>query len=413
MEGTLELVITALGNDVGGVSAGGGRKTVFVRGALPGERVRCRVTEEARNFMKAELLDILEPSPWRVEPFCRYFGLCGGCSLQSLDYSRQLFWKREWISKALRRTGVDLPEDSPLQVIPSPDTRGCRNRVSFDMTPEGPGLHRYGGDPFPVDGCPLQNRRGRNVFDSLAGKPLAGCGRVSVRGSDRTGEAMVEFFGMPDSGIPPLGPGVTAAWKDGGEWPGTRRGKGFHEELGGITYPVSPGGFFQVNTSCAEVLVKKVAGLLGCGEVLDLYGGCGTFALPAAAGGARVTSVELNPVSSADGERAAACNGISGVRFISGRVRHFLLDTVRKGKEWDAVVVDPPRAGLGVRVSRLLRRVGARKMLYVSCNPFSLARDLSVICGGGWKVAGLHPVDMFPQTDHVETAVELIRKVEE
>lgn len=413
MDGTLELSITALGNDVGGVSACGGRKTVFVRGALPGETVRCRVTEEARNFMKAELREILDPSPWRVEPFCRYFGLCGGCSLQSLDYSRQLFWKREWIQKALRRTGVELPEDSPAEVLPSPDTRGYRNRISFDMTPEGPGLHRYGGDPFKVDGCPLQNRRGRDVFSSLAGKPLAGCRRISVRGSDRTEEAMVEFYGTPDSGIPPLGPGVTAAWKEEGEWLNTGQGNGFHEELGVITYPVSPGGFFQVNTSCAEVLVKKVTGLLSGTEVLDLYGGCGTFAIPAAAAGAGVTSVELNPVSSADGERAAADNGISGVRFIPGRVRHYLLDTVREAKEWDAVIVDPPRAGLGVRVSRLLRRVRARKILYVSCNPFSLARDLSVICGGDWKVAGVHPVDMFPQTDHVETAVEIIRKAEE
>lgn len=123
--------------------------------------------------------------------------------------------------------------------------------------------------------------------------------------------------------------------------------------------------------------------------------------------------MELNPVSSADGERAAADNGICGVSFIPGRVRHFLLETVRKAKTWDAVVADPPRAGLGVRVSRLLRRVRARRILYVSCNPFSLARDLSVICGGGWQVAAVHPVDMFPQTDHVETAVELIRKVEE
>ncbi|MCK4806650.1 MAG: class I SAM-dependent RNA methyltransferase, partial [Candidatus Aegiribacteria sp.] len=160
-----------------------------------------------------------------------------------------------------------------------------------------------------------------------------------------------------------------------------------------------------------DIIISIVTDLCaGDLKILDLYGGCGTFSLPLASEGVKVTSVELNPDSSASGKEAAELSGIKGIDFLVGRTRHFLLDTVRAQQTWNTVIVDPPRAGLGIRVSRLLRRAISEKIVYVSCNPFSLARDLKVLCEGNWAVAGIQPVDMFPQTDHVETVVNLKRK---
>jgi 23S rRNA (uracil1939-C5)-methyltransferase len=403
--------ITALGNRVGGISASPGRRTVFVRGALPGETVRCRTGRVRKNTIEAELLEILERSVSRTDPFCSCFGDCGGCSLQNLTYSRQLFWKRNWVEKALARASIEYPDECMKDVIPSPDKTGYRNRVSFDIVNGKPGLHRFRGDIMNVDGCPLLNVRGQKAFGTLAGKQLDGNGRVSVRASGRTGEAMLEFSASPADGITADRDAGIIAWKDKEIWKIDPEGSLFHETTGGFTYPVRPGTFFQVNTGCADIIISIVTDLCGeGGKILDLYGGCGTFGLPLAYGGADVTSVELDPDSSLSGKEAAQLSGTKGIDFVTCRTRHFLLDTVRVKQIWDTVIVDPPRAGLGIRVARLLRRVKSDRIVYVSCNPFSLARDLKVICEGNWAVAGLQPVDMFPQTDHVETVVELRRK---
>ncbi len=411
MAGEMEVRITSLGNDVGGISRDDGRKTVFVRGALPGETVTCRPFHESGGFIRAALSEILEPSPYRERPFCGSFGECGGCSLQHLRYSRQLHWKRNWVLRAFRRAGLGIPEEKVEDTVPSPLQSGYRNRVSFDMTENGPGLHRHGGDAMAVNGCPLLLPPGQEVFSQLKGKPLLDCPRISVRASQENGSVMVEFSSMPDSGLPELGSNVLRAYRQERDWILLPPTGVFSENAGGFSYVISPGCFFQVNTSCAELLQKMVLDMAsGSDTLLDLYGGCGFFAIPAAAAGTAVTSVELNPASSSDGEKSATASGIRSIRFVNGRVRHFLQETVSSGSKWDTVLVDPPRAGLGVRLSRLLRRIDSRLIVYVSCNPFSLARDLGIVCERHWQVVRAVLVDMFPQTDHVETVVLIGRK---
>lgn len=411
MNGEITVAINALGNRVGGISSCENRKTVFVRGALPGETARCRISREKKGWFEADPLEILEISPYRKEPFCSYFGDCGGCSLQNLEYSRQLFWKREWIEKALSRAEIPYSPELMKDVIPSPLITSYRNRVSFDIVNGRPGLHRFRGDPMEVDGCPLLNGTGQEGLGRISEKQLDGYRRVSVRASDRTGEVMIEFSGSPAAKLSFADDSYITAWKDKGNWIADPSGSVIHETLGSFTYPIKPGAFFQVNTGCADIIISIVTGLCGNGgKILDLYGGCGTFALPLAFGGAEVISVELNGDSSASGNDAAEHFGVKRVCFVTGRTRHYLLETVKSKQTWDTVIVDPPRSGLGIRVSRLLRRVISERIIYVSCNPFSLARDLKIICDAGWAVAGLQPVDMFPQTDHVETIVELKRK---
>ena len=410
MTAELTVEITALGNGVGGVARREGRKTVFVRGALPGEKIICSPSKEKKNLIYAELTEVLAPSRHRIEPFCGYYSMCGGCSLQHLDYSRQLHWKKQWLSRALGRMELDTSCVAG-DTAASRKTKAYRNRVSFDVTGGRPGLHRYRGDTFPVKNCPLLNSTASRGMKLINDSDLAGCARVSVRGSDRTGMWMLEFFGRPTSGTPRSGEKGTVAVREKGRWHTEPKDPRYTQTACGFRYDVEPGTFFQVNADGADIVIDKILQLTeGAGRVLDLYGGCGTFALPIAARGAYVRSVELNSRSSEAGSRAAAEYGLQTIDFSAGRVRHRLLETVRNGEAWDAVVLDPPRGGLGVRVARLLRRVQTDIVVYVSCNPFSLARDLSILVKGGWTVAGAWPVDMFPQTDHLETVAYLTRK---
>ncbi|MCK4672285.1 MAG: class I SAM-dependent RNA methyltransferase [Candidatus Aegiribacteria sp.] len=405
----MQITITALGNIVGGISSAESRKTVFVRGALPGETVRCRITSEKKNRIEAELLEVIDASPHRVTPFCEYFNECGGCSLQHLSYSQQLIWKRNWIEKAFSRVGISfsIMED----VAPSPKTTGYRNRVSFDVVEGKPGLHRFRGNPFPVSECPLLNRRGRQEFRLLQKVNLDHCARVSVRASDRTGSAMLEFRGGLPPGSLAQDNSVITAWKISDKWVTEPEGCEVTEQAGGCTFPIKPGTFFQVNPCCADKLISTVADICHCDlNILDPYGGSGANALPLAASGASVVSIEINPDTSLSGRKAAEMNGVDSISFITSSARQFLTDSSMSGRLWDTVIVDPPRAGLGIRISRLLRKTNSRKIIYVSCNPFSLARDLRIITERDWAVQKVQPIDMFPQTDHIETVVLLERK---
>lgn len=405
----MQITITALGNSVGGISSEKGRKTVFIRGALPGETVRCKVSSEKKTRIEAELLEVIETSPHRIAPFCQYFGKCGGCSLQHLSYSQQLIWKRNWIEKAFSRTGISFPKIE--YVVPSPQTTGYRNRVSFDVVEGQPGLHRFRGNPFPVNECPLLNRRGQQEFRVLQDVNLDHCARVSVRASDRTGSAMLEFRGGTAPESLAQDSSVITAWEVSGKWMTEPEGCGITEQAAGYTFPIRPGTFFQVNPGCADRLISIVAD--SCDndtDILDLYGGSGTIALPLAATGSNVVSVEINPDTSLSGRKAAEMNSVDSISFITSPARQFLTDSSDSGRSWDMVIVDPPRVGLGIRISRLLRKINSRKIIYVSCNPFSLARDLRIITERDWTVQKVQPIDMFPQTDHIETVVLLERK---
>jgi 23S rRNA (uracil1939-C5)-methyltransferase len=414
MDGLLELTIGALGNRVGGIASGGPVGTVFVPGALPGEKVTCRITSMKKTFADAELVDVLETSPERVIPFCALHGECGGCSLQHLEYAAQLRWKKIWVERALDRGGIRHPEVA--EVLPSPLASGYRNRVSFDITGGKPAMHRFRGDLMPVDGCPLLNSRGSIAFESVRGMDLSGFSRVSVRASDATGEAMIEFHGVLPRTVPPSLPrsaGLAAAWESEGRWRTSPPGVLLHERLLDCIYHVAPGGFFQVNTGAAGKLVTLV--LEACqeaGSVLDLYGGQGTFAVPLAMRGAAVDSVEIAEEATIAGRRSAEANGAVTARFVTASAEGFLTAALRDRTAWDTVILDPPRSGLEDGIAGMLRTVTSRSLIYVSCNPFSMARDLRVLTNGGWALRSVCPVDMFPQTDHVETVATLLPECE-
>ena len=401
----LKLEIQALGNRVGGISRRSGSKTVFVRGALPGEIVLCAPEMEKKSYVEARLLEILRPSPHRIEPSCVNYSWCGGCSLQHLEYSRQLHWKREWVRNAMRRRRV--AGEAPSEVTASPAIIGYRNRVTFEVVDGRPGLHAFRGDPRPVERCPLLPPQGNELLAALSRQGLEGWKRVAIRSSTGTGSQRVELYGSGEATQPKLADGVGVAWRVGERW--NSAGPELRERLAGISLHVPPGGFLQVNTGAAERMVALVTRLCGPGRVLDLYGGVGTFGLPLAASGRRVLTVERCDRSVRSGSEAAREQGLDGIRFLSRSARSYLVQAVRGGESFDTVVADPPRSGLGTRVARLLRRLLAHRIILVGCDPFAMARDLEVLLAGGYHLQKMHALDLFPQTDHVETVALLER----
>lgn len=394
----LELEVVSLGNRVGGIARPGNGPAVFVRGALPGERVLARVTAVKRHHVEAELLDVLSSSSERRTPFCPLHGACGGCSLQHLSYPHQLLWKQRWVSKALGR----FTDASPDQVLPSPETVGHRNRVTFHVSGGVPCLHAFRGDPLPVQDCPALDEAGRSVLGRIlrTGIP-SGVESITVRCSKDTRATFAEVEGTASH--------VPESWGPGhGPMFGTR-GALLTERLLEWVFPIPPGGFFQVNTRAAELLLRIVMENSRGDRILDLYGGAGTFGIPLASRGATVESVEINGGSVAAGEAAALLNGVTGFRSIRERDDVYISKAVSRRENFTTAILDPPRAGAGAKVTGMLRRLSVPRIVYVSCNPFTAARDIETLLGGGFRLEKIIPVDMFPHSDHVETVLVLER----
>jgi 23S rRNA (uracil1939-C5)-methyltransferase len=395
------VLIESLGNRVGGIARPADSPAVFVRGALPGEQVTIRNQRNKKNFVEAELASVEKPSPHRVEPFCRYYGVCGGCSLQHLEYSEQLVWKKKWVEKAVRNLSVPALDDT----VPSPETRGYRNRVTFDVSDGRLTLHAFRGNPVPVDLCPLMNEASLNALNAFVkGGIPDGITRISVRGGSNTDTAIVELTGAFQSKPPASWPAVVIRRKK--SWQHLKPGEMF-EKIGEFTYAVQPGGFFQVNTRGAEKLVAAVTDLVpeNSGRVLDLYGGTGTFGVPLAAAGNQVTSVEMDREASEGCRAACELNQIPSDRIhvVKAKAGPFLKTAIRNTTSFSTIITDPPRSGMGIEISQQIRDLNPERIIYVSCNPFTAARDIAIFTQQHYTIRQVAPVDMFPHTDHVET----------
>lgn len=398
-DGCLTLKVSSLGNRVGGIALQDDGPVVFIRGALPGETVRVRVTSSGKKHLDADLQSVLSPCTERTEPFCPLYGVCGGCSLQHLEYTSQLFWKKKWIEKALHGfSGFSLDD-----VIPSPLAGGFRNRVTLCVSEGKPCLHAFRGDPVPVQDCPALDSAGREVLGEIwkTGVP-PGVETISVRCSRYTGQTLVEVVGSIR--------GLPESWGAVYERSMGLRGAQLTERLLEWDFPIPPGGFFQVNTRAAEILLEKVLEHADGDTILDLYGGAGTFGVPLAARGARVESVESGTSAAASAGEAAGINGATGFRSFRERDGSFLSRAVSKGTVYDIVILDPPRAGAGPGIMGMIDRVTPHRVIYITCNPFTAARDISTLVERGFRLKKAVPVDMFPHTDHVETLLLLERK---
>lgn len=436
---------------------------VFVRGGLPGDRLRVRLSEARARFGRGVIEAVETPSADRVEAPCPYFGRCGGCRLQHLAYEAQLAFKAKQVRDCLERLG-GLGAFELLPILPAPEPYGYRNKMEFTVarTAGGPGaaagpVGAAAGGPviglheaerydvvLDIDRCLLQSEpmnqlldevrlqvreRGVSVWDPAAEQGLVRF--VTLREGRHTGEAMVNIVGAsPDiEALVPVAERLAARVpatasvvlnvnaKKAAVAVGTEehllRGRDhIRETLGGVDFSISANSFFQTNTIQAERLFGVVADaseLTGTETVVDLYCGTGAISLLLASRCRRVYGIELVGAAVADATRNARDNAIDNCTFLAGEVRHVLPELVRQGVRAEVAVADPPRAGFHPKALKALVALAPERIVYVSCNPATLARDLGELVRGGFRLEWVQPVDMFPQTPHIEAIARLRR----
>ena len=374
-------------------------RTVFVEYALPGERVIAEITANHPTYLEACAITVLRPSPERVEPPCEYFGRCGGCQLQHAAYPEQLRLKTEIVAEQLRRIGRFEADEVVALVRPMigmDDPWGYRNHLRFTVRRDGDvgymlrGTHRF----LRVDYCEIAHPRVNEVLRRVQGNTIV-AHQLAVRIGENTGDAMIQ---------PKIDwrPGHRAAHVESGQ-------KTYRESLNGVQYQISGPAFFQVNTRQAERLVAiAVAHVLDANPhvVVDAYAGVGTFAGHLADKVHQVVTIEESAAAGVDAEVNLA--QFENVTRITGKVEALLPGMT---PEPDVVIIDPPRAGLFPAVIEAILASAARRVVYVSCDPSTLARDLRLFVDGGFVVREVQPVDMFPQTQHIECVVALDRAI--
>ncbi len=455
----LELRVERLAHGGEGVARHGeDGYVVFVSGAVPGDRVRAEVVKRKRSYAHARTLEVLEPSAERIPPAAGHPGV----AWQVLPYERQLQVKAEQVDDALRRIG-GLDGYELEQIVPAVQPWRYRNKLEYSFGEiEGAlvcGFHAPGGwkRVEPIEDCLLASEPGNRAREiALAwareqglmawdrrreslgsGEPLLR--NLVVREGRRTGMLQVRLVSS-DALLDPAGlvralvDGLGAQTVSGVLW--TRSGALAETTLGGDTellwgeaelperlarsglgaddlqLRISPEAFFQTNTEMAEVLygiVARYAALAGWERVYDLYCGIGTIALTLAPRAGEVWGIELIEAAVADAIAAARRNDLTNARFFAGDARLALPELTRRAGRPDVVVVDPPRAGLSQKVVRRVLDAAPKRIVYVSCNPTTLAPNAAQMVQDGWRLVKVAPVDMFPQTPHVECVALLER----
>ena len=439
-----EIRISSLGSSGEGVGRMEGF-TVFVQGALPGELVRVRIGEVKKSYASGRLLKVLEASPDRVEPKCPIYKECGGCQLQHLSYEGQLKVKQQQVKDAMERIGhqKDLPV---LPVLGAENPWNYRNKVAFPVGREkgrtiigcfAQGSHKI----IDASNCLIQDELNNEAINAVRevveklGIPVydedrhTGIMRHVVARTGINGQLMVvlvtavkelrrekEIVKMLRSRLPKLvslqqniqtyrnnvilGRETKLLWGR----------PTIKAKLGKFLFNVSARSFFQVNTKQAEVLYDKAlefAQLTGKETVIDAYCGTGTISLYLAQKARKVYGVEIVSPAIKDAEKNARENNVRNAEFIVGDCTKVMPRLYKQGVRPDVVVVDPPRAGCTQQVLKTFANMKPKRIVYVSCNPATLARDIEILEKLGYKAEKIQPVDMFAQTSHVECVVLL------
>jgi 23S rRNA (uracil1939-C5)-methyltransferase len=432
----LELVVESLAQGGRGVARSGGY-VLFVQGAIPGDRVRARVVKRKRSYGEARVSELLEPAPDRIEARAPH----PGAPWQVLPYERQLEEKQRQVVEALERIGGF--ERAPVEpIVPAIEQWRYRNKMeySFGTGPDGAlvlGFHPPGSwrDVVEVREDVLASPAIDDLRERVRGwceqEGLGAHDREShsgflrnlvVREGRRTGQLHARLVTSPGdfraSHFAEAADARSVVWtRTAGLAEVTRDGEsrllagdGSIEErleVDGrpLRFRISPEAFFQTNTEMAERLygvAAELAGLSGSERVFDLFCGIGTIGLALASRAGEVWGVEIVEDAVADAIGNAELNGIENARFFAGDIRTAMRPLVEQAGEPDVVVVDPPRAGLSQKIVRRIVEAGAKRILYVSCNPTTLAPNARQLADAGWGLQRVQPVDMFPQTPHIE-----------
>jgi 23S rRNA (uracil1939-C5)-methyltransferase len=434
--GVIELEISrwaAGGRGLGRVDG----KVWMVAGAVPGDAIVARAMKDHGRFVEGELVRIVRPSPMRREPPCPLQPACGGCPMMPVDEAAQADAKRAMARDALERIG-GLGAVTVLPVVSTPPSLGYRSKIELTFGEGILGYHRgVGHGLIDVPACAIADPRMTSVLATARAFFLHGAGagdpalddrgealRLVIRASSSTEELLVAFRGpdRPFASLPeyaelamaeePNLVGVVrivgAPGRRGGARAWAVRGRDWIEErVLGCRFAVPATTFLQVHARASEALARHV--LEGIGRpvhVVELYGGIGALSMAISRGGASAIVVEADPDAVRCGREAAERAGVRGVRFVCGDVGRFLAQPGAFPRP-ELVIADPPRTGFGRDVARRLRALGAPRIVVVSCDPATLARDLKDLVGGGYVVERVVPFELFPQTAHIETVAWL------
>lgn len=419
-------------------------RAVFVPGAICGELCRVRIVKVTASTVFGKLEEVLSPSPERITPVCAVFGKCGGCGLLHMSYKEEKRFKLERVNDALSRIGgLDL---SISEILAAPSRESYRNKTIYNVAP-GPvfGFYRpRSHDVVPLDKCAIQppcsdsaaqavlRWMTENNIPAYDERTDSGCVRhiftrcgfasgelqvtLIVRRLDRKHEA--SLIDAICSACPELKSLVLCKNETRGNT--VLAGKlrtlwgsdSISDRLCGLEFDLSPFSFYQVNPVQAERLYTRAleyASPDGLGTVLDLYCGAGTISLCLARGAKQVYGAEIVPQAVEDARKNAVRNGITNAEFILGDAGKAALALEERGIRPDAIVVDPPRKGLDAEVIETCARMSPERIIYVSCDPGTLARDLKRFAQLGYKAVKGTAVDMFPGTRHIETVVSMSR----
>lgn len=426
----IRVTIESLAHGGDGVSRLPDGRTVFVPYSCPGDTITVAVTEDHGRWTRATIESIESPSPDRVTPPCPYFGVCGGCNWQHISYSAQTAAKRTTLIDALTRIG-GLASPEVAETVPSPAEYGYRNKVELTAEPGGGRalgfLKAHTNQVLAIDSCPLLPKRTAKLPRSLSGalrfigsRGAEGILRASVRVSS-AGETAVDIWTRP--GPFPRAAAARVIAEAVGARTVTRTimrdaekrdvsqvevlaGSGaWHETLGGDRYTVSAPSFFQVNTAAATALREQALAMLspdGTMRVADLYAGAGTFTLPIARAAGEVVAVEASRYALGDLRENLDGAGLDA-DVVPGDAAYALKDL----GHLDAALIDPPRSGISEKAMRALESARIPRIVYVSCDPATLARDISRLSAAGYQAQRFVPIDLFPQTYHLETVALL------
>lgn len=405
MESIHDLTLTTL--TYGGEAMGRlpDNRAVFVPFGLPGERVRIRLTDEKRGFARGELVEVLELSPERIAPRCAHFGMCGGCHYQHLPYKAQLKAKAEILRDQLTRIGkLENPPVNPTVGSPSP--WNYRNHVQFHLTKDGRlgYVSARGAEVISILECHLPEAPINDLWPQLDFEPDTEIERVSLR----DGDDLMLVLESESPAAPELeleaGISVVHLYED---HPVVMAGDGaLHMRVLDRDFQVSAASFFQVNTLMAEKMVEHVLSKLPAemATVLDLYCGVGLFSAFLAPRCQRLIGIESS--ASACEDFAVNLDEFEGVELYEGLAEDVIPHLEAAPT---LVLVDPPRAGLERAVLDSILRLNPPTILYVSCDPSTLARDAARLIAGGYRLVEVTPFDMFPQTYHIES-ISLFQK---
>lgn len=405
---TLELTIDAMAQGGDGVGRWQGR-VVFAEGGLPGEQVLVRLRERREAYARGAVAQVLAAAPERIAPRDPQ---ADHMPWQHIEHAAQLRFKRQILAEQLAKIGGLA--DAPLaEIVPASQPWGYRSSARLHVRGGRLGYFRAGTRELrPFAGDPLLLPSLGRALEALADliDEDDGVEEVTLRASEANGYAVAALRGRGD--LRPLArlwmqraPQVAGASLPNGAVGNVE----LSEEVGGISFLLRPESFFQVNSAAAEVLLQLVRqglDMQGGERLIDLYCGVGTFALPLAGRASAVIGIEEAEVAVRDAERSAEANGVANVRFFAGTAER-LLSTVKE--QADALVLDPPRRGCHPQALAQVLRIAPARVVYVSCHPGTLARDLKTLVEGGYRVEQVTPVDLFPQTPHIESVTVLTR----